>query len=104
MKYSEIRGIFKKNDFVEMNTIFSKTLFKCVIISLSKDILRVMPIVEEGVAVAACPILAIPHGLVSSLNKTQKYNILFYSNINNNIIKNAIIAKNDNKKRNSAKI
>lgn len=98
MKYSDIRGTFKKNDFVEMSTIFSKVINKCIIISMTKDILRVLPILEEDSNTAACPILAIPYGLISSVNKTTKANLLFYSDINNNFIKNAILSKSSRKR------
>lgn len=103
MKYEELRKRIKKNDFVELKTRFQNNLNKCVVLFISKDIIKIAMILEENETAAVSPIIAIPYDILSIVNKIDSHNLLFYSNLNNVHINKAIMSKN-NKKRSNAKI
>ena len=103
MKYDQIKGYFRKYDFIEMSTIFQDSPKKYVITSISKDILKVAPIIEEDSASAICPIVAVPIDVISELKKVGNHMLLFYSDLNNFHIEKAILSKNNNR-RNHAKV
>jgi len=93
MKYEDVKLIAKKHDLVELSTVYSGEQSKYVIVSVTKDILIILPILEdedEAVA-AACPALGIPYSLISSLSKIDNTRLVFYSNLNNKYIDEAII-------------
>lgn len=91
MKYEDIKNILKRHDFVEICTIYSDDVNKYVIVSATKDMLLVLPILEEEHLAAACPTLAMPYSLISSIAKIDNIGLLFYSNLNNKYIDDAII-------------
>lgn len=101
MKYEEIKGYFKKHDLVEISTKYSMFSYKYLVISISKDIIRVMQILEDEGVTAAGPIIAMPYSILSKIDKMASHSILFYLNINNSHIKNAIVSKNNNRRSNA---
>lgn len=101
MKYEEIKGRFKKYDLVEISTKYSVNDYKYLIISISKDIIRVMQILEDDGTSAVGPVIAMPYSILSKIQKMAKHSILFYLNINNSHIKNAIVSKNNNRRSNA---
>lgn len=101
MRYEEIRGRVKKNDFVELTTRFQNNLNKCVIIFISKDIIKFAMILEENETAAVSPIIAITYDILSVVNKIDSHKLLFYSNLNNVHINKAIMSKNNNKRSNA---
>jgi|688.fasta_scaffold829386_1 hypothetical protein len=103
MKYDEIKTLVKKHDFIEMLTIFQDSPKKYVITSISKDILKVAPIIEEDITSAICPIVAVPIDMISEIKKVGNHMLLFYSDLNNLHIEKAILSKNNNR-RNHAKV
>jgi len=101
MKYDEIKDRVKKYDFVEFITKFQEDPIKGVIISLSKDILKVAPILEDQDEAAVCPVIAIPNDSVSEVKKVGDHMLLFYSGLNNLHIEKAILSKNNNRRANA---
>ncbi len=99
MRYN-YHGI-KKYDFIELETKFEKKMSKYIVISVLKDLIKVIPIIEENEKSAACPIVAIPNVIISQINKIDDYKLLFYSDLNNSYIEKAIISKNNNRKTNA---
>jgi len=93
MKYEEVRRIAKKHDLVELSTIYSSDQSKYVVVSVTKDILVILPILEDedDAVAAACPALGIPYSLISSMSKMDNTRLVFYSNLNNKYIDEAII-------------
>lgn len=91
MKYEELRGKVKKDDLVEIRTIFSDELNKYVIVSMLKDMFVILPILEDSDLAAACPVLSIPYSMISNVNKLDNYMLLFYAGLNNKYIDRAII-------------
>lgn len=103
MKYDEIKGAVKKYDFVEISTKFGDSTGKYVVTSISKDLLKAAPIIEDESRSAICPVVAIPIEIISEINKMGSHMLLFYSDINNFHIEKAILSKNNNR-RNHAKV
>lgn len=101
MRYEELRGRIKKNDFVELRTRFQNNLNKCVIIFISKDIIKFTMILEENEIAAVSPIIAVTYDILSVVNKIDSHKLLFYSNLNNVHINKAIMSKNNNKRSNA---
>lgn len=93
----------KKYDFIELETFFQKKSGKYVVISVLKDLVKVVPILEEDEKSAAYPIIAIPYSIISNVSKLDANKLLFYSDLNNLYIKEAILRKN-NRKRADAKV
>lgn len=91
MKYEDIKSAIKKHDFVEISTIYSDDINRYVIVSVTKDILMVLPILEEAHLAAACPTLAMPYQIIAKIDKIDNIGLLFYSNLNNKYIDDAII-------------
>jgi hypothetical protein len=60
-----------------------------------------MQILEDEGTTAAGPVIAMPYGILSKIEKMAKHSILFYLNINNYHIKNAIVSKNNNRRSNA---
>ena len=103
MKYEEIKGNIKKHDFIELLTKFQTEPAKYVVLSVSKDFLKVVPILEDEGKSAACPTIAVPHEIISKIEKHANHMLLFYSDLNNLHIEKAILSKN-NGRRAHAKI
>lgn len=101
MKYEEIKGKIKKNDLVEINTKFKNILEKCLIVSISKDMIKVAMILEENEVAAVSPLVAIPYDILLDINKIDNRKLLFYSNLNNLHIERAIVSKNNNRESNA---
>lgn len=91
MKFEDIKGLIKKNDFVEICTIFSDEINKYVILSVIKDMLLVLPILEDEHLAAACPTVAMPYSFILNIKKIDNSGLLFYANLNNKHIDKAII-------------
>jgi transcriptional regulator of heat shock response len=101
MKYEDLRRLIKKNDFVEIKTKFQNNLNKCLIVGMSKDILKIALILEDGEVAAVSPIMAIPYDILLEVNKIKPHNLLFYSNLNNSHLEGAIVSKINNKRSNA---
>ncbi len=101
MKYNELKDKIKRYDFVEFFTKFQDEPSKGIVISISKDILKIAPILEDTESTAVCPILAIPNESVSEVNKVGDHMLLFYSDLNNLHIEKAILSKNNNRRANA---
>lgn len=101
MKYDDLKGIIKKHDFVELSTKFQNNLNKCLIVGVSKDILKIALILEENEVAAVSPVVAIPYDILLEVNKIEPHNLLFYSNLNNSHLKKAIVSKNNNRRSNA---
>jgi len=101
MRYEELRGRIKKTDFVELRTRFQTNLNKCVILFMSKDLIKIAMILEDNDAVAVSPIVAITYDILSAVNKIDSHNLLFYSDLNNVHINKAIMSKSNNKRSNA---
>jgi len=101
MKYEEIKGRVKKNDLVEIKTKFKNILEKCLIVYMSKDMVKVAMILEENEVAAVSPLVAIPYDLLLEINKIDNRKLLFYSNLNNLHIERAIVSKNNNRESNA---
>lgn len=93
MKYEDVKLAVKKHDLVELSTIYSEDQSKYIIVSITKDILVILPILEEEdeAIAAACPTLGIPYSLIASMSKIDNTRLIFYSNLNNKYIDEAII-------------
>jgi hypothetical protein len=101
MKYSEIKEKIKRYDFIEFITKFGKEPTKGVVVSMSKDILKIAPILEDKDKSAVCPVIAIPNDLVSEVKRAGDHMLLFYSDLNNFHIEKAILSKNNNRRANA---
>jgi hypothetical protein len=101
MRYEELRGKIKKNDFVELRTKFQNNLNKCVILFMSKDLIKIAMILEDGDTAAVSPVMAITYDVLSAVNKIDGHKLLFYSDLNNVHINKAIMSKNNNKRSNA---
>ncbi len=96
MKYS--LAPLKKYDFIELETKFQKVPNKYIVISVLKDLVKVVPIIEENENSAICPVMAIPYSIISKVNKIDSNKLLFYSDLNNLHIEEAILKKHRGKK------
>jgi hypothetical protein len=103
MKYDSLNAKIKKYDFIELATKFNSSSGKYVVTSVSKDLIKVAPIIEDKEQSAICPIVAIPIDIISEINKIGSHMLLFYSDLNNFYIEKAILSKNNNR-RNHAKV
>lgn len=101
MKYDDVKGNYKKYDFVELETKFQDKPGKCLLISITKDIIKVAPILEDKTSSAICPIVAMPYDIISTINKMDDHFLLFYSDLNNSYIEKAILSKNNNRRANA---
>jgi hypothetical protein len=98
MKYDQLRGIVKKYDFVELSTKFGDASNKYVVTSISKDLLKVAPIIEDESRTAISPVVAIPIDIIMEIKKMGSHMLLFYSDLNNLYIEKAILSKNNNRR------
>jgi hypothetical protein len=101
MKYDEIKGSIKKHDFVQLLTKFQTEPAKYVVLSVCKDFIKVAPILEEDGTSAVCPTIAVPHEIISKVEKYENHMLLFYSDLNNLHIEKAILSKNNNRRANA---
>jgi hypothetical protein len=101
MKYEDLKGLIKKHDFVEFSTKFQNKSNKCLIVGMSKDILKIAIILEENEVAAVSPVVAMPYEILLEINKIDPYNLLFYSNLNNYHLEKAIVSKNNNRRSNA---
>lgn len=101
MRYEDLKGLIKKHDFVELKTRFQNNLNKCLIVGMSKDIIKIALILEENEVAAVSPVIAIPYEILLEVNKIKPHNLLFYSNLNNSHLEKAIVSKNNNRRANA---
>ena len=101
MKYEEIRSNIKKHDFIQLLTKFQTEPAKYVVLSVCKDFIKVAPILEDEQSAAVCPTIAVPHEIISKIEKYANHMLLFYSDLNNLHIEKAILSKNNNRRVNA---
>ena len=101
MKYEVIKKNIKKHDFVQLLTKFQTQPAKYVVLSVCKDFIKVAPILEDDFNSAVCPIIAVPHEIISKIDKYANHMLLFYSDLNNLHIEKAILSKNNNRRANA---
>jgi hypothetical protein len=109
MKYDDIKGKIKKYNVVELTSKINYEKKKYLVVSLSKDIMKIVSLLEENGTVAVSPILAISYPLISEVKKLDVSNLLFYIEANNIHVNNAIefsrkYFKNKGTKEKNAKV
>ena len=101
MRFDQINGKIKKYDFVEVTTSFDNIPGKYVVTSISRGIIKLAQIIEDDSASAVYPVVAMPISIISEIKKVGDHMLLFYSNLKNLHIENAILSKNNKRKKNA---
>lgn len=88
-----------KNDLIKIKSKIIDADF-AVVQKVSKDCIKIVPIVELEGKNFCFPIIIIPIGMVISIERLDKANLLFFTDLKNPHISNAILS-NKNKRRNA---
>ncbi len=97
MKYSDVHKSYNENELVMLTTIYSNTPNKCLLVKIKKDIVSFLQIVDDGTQSGCSIPLSIPYSLIKSIERVADGNILFYVDLNNYHIANAVINKSATK-------
>jgi hypothetical protein len=89
----------KKNDLIKISSKIIDADF-AVVHKVMSDCIKIVPIVELDGKNFCFPIIIIPMGMVFSIEKLDKANLLFFADLKNPHISNAILS-NKNKRRNA---
>jgi len=103
MKYELFRNKFKKNNLISIVTKYYK-FDTCLIVKINKDTVHLLPLSIIEHDACAFPCLAFTYNVIESANLLDNSKLLFFSNIDNPHIKNAIIKFSEKRKSQNAKL
>lgn len=87
----------KKNDLIKIRSKIIDADF-AVVNKVTKELLKIVPIIEIDGKNFCFPIIIIPLGMVLSIERLDKINLLFFADLKNPHISNAILS-NKNKRK-----
>lgn len=92
MRYDDLKKICKKYSLLSVETKFAK-FETCLVVNLKKETIHLLPLSYIDNDTCAFPCLAFTYDLIKSVDKIDNSKLLFFSNIDNPHIKNALEKK-----------
>jgi len=96
MRYDDFKKNYKKYSLISIETKFAN-FDACLIVNIKKETIHLLPLSYIDNETCAFPCLVFTYDLIKSVSKIDISRLLFFSNINNPHIKNALEKKSGKK-------